>query len=302
MQVKFASVSGFCGNNGQFGVSGAIKLAQEAALSEPGKVYLLGELVHNTHVTKWLQDSYQIKIVDSIEQIPPDSILVIKAHGAPPEIFAAASEKKIRLIDATCPMVKNAQKQLRQLIEQGREVIYLASDKKHDEAISVSRQVKKGVKVVTLAKLPELIIKFPSNTVLLTQTTLSMLDTQAAFTKLERLYPELTIQPHLCAATTDRQKSVLDLANQVDLLLVIGAPHSSNSRRLLEVAATTGKPAYALDQASEIDYSWFSDPTQIIGLIAGASTPQWIIDEIAQKIRAFIPNQEQQNIQSKAIS
>lgn len=289
MQVKLARISGFCGNDGQFGVSGAIRLAQEAALSNPGKVYLIGELVHNQHVTNWLKDSYQIKVVSHLSQVPTKAIVVIKAHGAPPNFFAQAESKKITLIDATCPMVKAAQSLLKQLVDAGKEVIYVASKKDHDEAISVSQQVTTGVKVVTLTELDKLLIKHPEKTVVLTQTTLSLLETQEKFTQLQKRYPQLTIRPHLCQATTERQQAVLALADQVDIFIIVGAPHSSNSQRLKEIAQSTGKPAYAVDNETEIQASWFDELMIKVGVIAGASTPAWITNQVVQKLTEINP-------------
>ncbi len=280
MQVKTAKVSGFCGDEGKFGVSGAIRLAQEAALAEPGKVYLIGELVHNEHVSQWLKESYGIKIVKNLEQVPAKAIVVIKAHGAPPDLIELATVKKIRLLDATCPMVKASQLLVKQLHEAGKEIIYVASSKNHDEAISVSQQVASGVKVITLAEIDTLVIKKPAETVVLTQTTLSILETADKFTQLQKKYPQLTIRPHLCQATTQRQQAVLELAPTVDVLIVVGAPHSSNSQRLLEVAKSTGKPAFAVNDANEIDQNWFGIGIDKVGVIAGASTPAWITQKV----------------------
>ena len=285
MQVRLARVSGFCGDGGKFGVSGAIRLAQEAALSNPGQVYIVGDLVHNTHVTDWLTDSYGIKFVKNLAQVPDGSTLVIKAHGAPPDFCTTCEAKNLHVVDATCPMVKAAQNLVRQFVSAGKKVIYVASDKKHDEAISVSQQVDHGVKVVTLDELSALEIKNPLETVVLTQTTLSMLETQKAFAALQKKYPELAIRPHLCQATTERQRAVLELADEVDLLVVVGAPHSSNSRRLLEVATSTGKPAYAVDEAEDLDPAWFGAQIDSVGVIAGASTPEWITQAVVAKIK-----------------
>lgn len=287
MQVKLATVSGFCGDNGKFGVSGAIRLAQEAALSNPGKVYLIGELVHNEHVTNWLKKSYQIKVVSSLKKVPAKATLVIKAHGAPPALYQEAVKKNLNIIDATCPMVKAAQTILKQLIDHGKKVIYVASSKDHDEAVSVTSQVDHGVKIVTLAEIDDLDIKKPADTVVLTQTTLSMLETKEKFAQLQKKYPLLTIRPHLCQATTQRQQAVLALAQEVDLLIVVGAPHSSNSQRLLEVARSSQKPSYAVNEASEIDKSWFDPSILSVGVIAGASTPAWITQAVVKHLETL---------------
>ncbi|MDO5561915.1 MAG: 4-hydroxy-3-methylbut-2-enyl diphosphate reductase [bacterium] len=287
MQVQLARVSGFCGDDGKFGVSGAIALAQEAALSEPGKVYLIGELVHNQHVTNWLEKSYQLKIVSKLEEVPKKSIVIVKAHGAPPSFFAQAQEKELRLVDATCPMVKAAQELVKALAAQGKEIIFVASQKNHDEAISVSQQVENGVRVVTLDELDQLNIKTPEKTVVLTQTTLSILETQEKFAALQKKYPQLIIRPHMCPATTARQKAVLELAKTADVLIVVGAAHSSNSKRLQEVAANTGKPSYIVDNVTELKQEWFEDNIFQVGVIAGASTPSWITDEVVKKLESW---------------
>ena len=287
MQVKRARVSGFCGDNGKFGVSGAIRLAQETALADPGRVYIVGDLVHNHHVTAWLVKSYGLHFVSKLDDVPDTATVVIKAHGAPPDFMAAAAQKNLHLIDATCPMVKAAQLLVRQYVAAGKKIIYVASKKDHDEAISVSRQVLSGVKVVTLNELQDLEIKKPQETVVLTQTTLSVLETRAQFAALQKKYPTLTIRPHLCTATTQRQEAVLELAEQVDLLIVVGAPHSSNSMRLLEVAASTGRPAYAVNDVSELQRSWFDQSIYTVGVIAGASTPAWITDEVVTTIQGY---------------
>lgn len=287
MQVQLARTSGFCGDNGKFGVSGAIALAQEAALSEPGKVYLIGELVHNQHVTDWLRESYQIKIVKKLAEVPKNSIVIVKAHGAPPSFFIEAREKQLRLIDATCPMVKAAQELVKVLTAQGKEVIFVASHKNHDEAISVSQQVENGVRIVTLDELEQLNIKTPEKTVVLTQTTLSILETQEKFANLQKKYPSLIIRPHMCPATTARQEAVLELAQTADILIIVGAAHSSNSKRLQEVAASTGKPSYIIDNETELKEEWFDGNIFQVGVIAGASTPSWITEEVVKKIESW---------------
>ena len=285
MQVFLAKVSGFCGDGGKFGVSGAIRLAQEAALSNPGQVYIVGDLVHNTHVTDWLEQSYGIHFVKNIDAVPDKATIVIKAHGAPPDFCDTCVAKNLHIVDATCPMVKAAQKMLKKYVDEGKQVIYVASKPDHDEAVSVSRQVDHSVQVVTLPELENLTIKNPLATVVMTQTTLSILETKRQFAALQKKYPDLTIQPHLCRATTDRQQAVLELAASVDVLIVVGAPHSSNSRRLLEVASTSGKPAYAVDEAEEVDEHWFDTSISKVGVIAGASTPAWITTSVVDKIK-----------------
>lgn len=295
LKTKLATISGFCGDD-NFGVIRALSLARQAGISYPDKTYLVGELVHNQQVNHWLEKFYQIKIVKSLSQVPKGGVVIIKAHGASPAFIKEAQAKKLTIIDATCPLVRSSQILVKKIIAAGKQVIFLASDKKHDEAVSVSSQVERGVKIITLEQLANLVIKRPDKTVLLTQTTLSVLETRKQLSQLAKRYPQLTIQPHICPATTKRQQAVLDLAKEVDFLLVVGEPHSSNACRLLEVAKSTGKPAAIVKNAKEIKKSWFTQAVFVVGIIAGASTPTWITQEVQTYIESLGDHHQQFNM------
>lgn len=292
LKTKLAAVSGFCGDE-NFGVARALGLARQAGIADPGNTYLVGDLVHNREVSRWLEKFYQIKIVKNLAQVPKGKVVIIKAHGVSPTFIKQAKERELKIIDATCPLVRSSQIMVKKIIASGKQVIFVASDKKHDEAVSVSSQVERGVKIVTLDELTNLMIKRPDKTVLLTQTTLSVLETSEQLKQLAKRYPQLTIQPHICPATTQRQQAVLDLAKEVDFLLVVGEPHSSNTCRLLEVAKSTGKPAAIVGSAKEINQSWFGQTVFVVGIIAGASTPTWIIKAVQEKIESLGDHHQQ---------
>ena len=290
-EIIIANPHGFCGENGLFGVSGAIRIAQEAAADHPDQqVYILGELVHNPHVTKELAEKFQVQTVASLEEIPEGEILIIKSHGLPPATVIQAEARKLKIIDATCPMVKQVHQLVKVLAGQGKKIVYVASDLQHEEALGVYGEAPDNITLVTLKNLLDFEISEPENTVLLTQTTLSVLETKEAFEVLKEKYPTLTIQPHICPATTLRQQAVRDLAARVDLMIVVGAQNSSNSQRLFETAraANSKIPVYIIDSVTELEPAWFQNdqkPLEKIGLSSGASTPEWLLEQVVAEIK-----------------
>ncbi|MDR0463235.1 MAG: 4-hydroxy-3-methylbut-2-enyl diphosphate reductase [Pseudomonadales bacterium] len=284
MQINIAKTYGFCGEDGKFGVSGAVNKAVEAGAKYPGDVYIIGSLVHNGHVSKWLTNEHGIKVVDSLDEVPSGKVVLVKAHGEPPSFYEKAQTKGIKVIDATCAVVTTAQKMLKAFVEGGKEVVYIASEKDHDEAIATCQQVDKNVTITTLDEVADLDIPNPENTVVFTQTTLSMIDLQDKLDQLKEKYPTLTLVPHLCNATTDRQKAVQDLAKENDIVIVVGAPSSSNSNRLRDVAQKYNEHAYIVDNASELKKEWFENAKKV-GVTAGASTPEWILSEVIETIK-----------------
>ena len=261
-KVIIATPHGFCG-----GVKRAIEIAQSANHSN---TYLLGDIVHNDHVIK----SLKLKTVYKLSDIPQNSFVIIRAHGVSPKIYEEAKKRKLKIIDATCPLVL----QVHEFVKKNKDknIIYLVSDKKHDEAIGVVAQGK-NIKAYTLLEYQK--IKVKPNSVLITQTTLSVQETQKIINYLKKKYPKLQIKPHICPATTDRQNAVLELSKKCDCILIIGSPNSSNSLRLYETALSTKKPAYLIDNISEIKNEWFNN-CHTIGISSGASTPENILKEV----------------------
>ena len=261
-KVIIATPHGFCG-----GVKRAIDIAQAA---NPSNTYLLGDIVHNDHVIK----SLKIKTVKNLNEIPSGSSVIIRAHGASPQVYQEAKNRNLNIIDATCPLVLQVHEFVRK--NKDKNIIYLVSDKKHDEAIGVIAQGT-NVKAYSLKEYKKIIAT--NNSILITQTTLSVSETEKIIKYLKNKFPKLEIFPHICPATTDRQKAVLELAKNCDVILIIGSPHSSNSLRLYETANSTGKPSFIIDNISEIKKEWFKN-CQIIGISSGASTPENILNEV----------------------
>jgi len=285
IDVIIAEPHGFCGND-NFGVQGAIKKAQETAKKFPGRTYVLGEIVHNQHVVDELEQEYGIKTVHSLDEIPSGSTIVIRSHGATPETYKQAEDKGLNIIDATCPLVKKAHQDVKELAAAGKKIIYIASSKDHDEALGVAGEAPKAVTLTTLKELNEIKIADPNNTVVLTQTTLSILETEEALKKLSQQYPDLTIKPHICMATTERQKAIIQLAKDIGLVVIVGSPTSSNSNRLKDVAQQVGAKAYIVDRADELNPDWFKGARQA-ALSSGASTPERLLEEVINKIKSF---------------
>lgn len=284
-KIIIADPHGYCGNN-KFGVQGAIQIAQETAKKHPNNTYLLGEIVHNQHVVDWLEKEYGVKTVHSLDGIPKGTTVIIRAHGASPSIYKQAKEKGLNIVDATCPLVTQVHREVGQLATEGKKILYIASQKDHDEAVGVAAEAPEAVTLTTLRELDEVEIVEPEKTVVLTQTTLSILETEKKLNKLKERYPKLTIKPHICMATTQRQKAVIKLAKETELVVIVGSPTSSNSNRLREVAEAAGAKAYIVDTAAELDSNWFKG-VEKIAVSSGASTPEWLLEEAIERIKGF---------------
>lgn len=281
-QVIIAHPHGYCG-----GVSHAIETALKANRENPHRTYVLGDLVHNDHVVAWLQRQgvQTIQSLDEIEK-PKGATLVIRAHGATPETFLGAKEIGLKIVDGTCPLVLQAHRKIKELKKKRKKVLYISSQPTHDEAIAAAAQAPEIVTLTTLKEINTVEIPHPENTVVVTQTTLSTLETKAALKRLKKKYPQLTIDPHICPATTQRQQAVIKLARKIGTVVIVGSAKSSNSNRLKEVAEVVDAHAHIVDTAKELNPSWFKG-AQRVAVSSGASTPEWLLDEVVEKIKTF---------------
>lgn len=280
-EVIVAEPHGYCG-----GVRRAIQIVQETAKEQPNRTFLLGEIVHNKHVVDWLKEEYGVKTVHSLEGIPQPqgTTVVIRAHGAAPETYNKAEHRGLKIADGTCPLVARVHEEVRNLVKKGKKILYIASKKTHDEAIGVVGEAPKAVTLTTLKEWDEVEIVNPENTVVLTQTTLSTLETKETLDKLKKKYPGLTIEPHICPATTQRQQAVIELAKEIGFVVIIGSPTSSNSNRLREVAEEIGAKAHIVDTADELNPEWFKG-IERVAVSSGASTPEWLLKEVIERIK-----------------
>lgn len=281
LNIHVANPHGFC-----FGINRAIDLAKETSEKYSGNIYFLGELVHNQHVVDWLESELKIKTVQSIDEIPHGSVVIIRAHGAPPQTFNQAISKGLTIVDASCPLVLKSHQTVAKFFGQNKKIIFLCNSITHDETIGIVGEDPYTITPVTIEDAKNLDITDPTNCIVMTQTTLSTIETKDVLEFLKTKYPQITILPHICQATTDRQNAVIQLSKTCDLIIIVGSPTSANSNSLKKVAESSGAVSYIIDNSSEIDPKWFKGH-QEIGISSGASTPESILEDVIEKIRNY---------------
>ncbi len=280
--IILAQPHGFC-----FGINRAIKIAQDTAKKYPNKnIYFLGQLVHNQHVIDWLEEQLNIKTVSSIDQIPKSSVVIFQSHGVAPEIYNQAKQRQLEIVDAICPLVLKSHQTVKNLVVENNQVIFLCNKTDHEETIGVVGEAPKFITPVTLENIYDYEIKNPKNTIVMTQTTLSTLETQKALDFLKNKYPTLTVLPHICQATTERQQSIIKLAKKYKFVIIVGSPNSANSNSLKTVAESVGATSYIVDNESQIKPEWFSGQKNIV-VSSGASTPEDVLNQVIDKIKDF---------------
>lgn len=279
-KIIIAKPHGFC-----FGINRAIKIAQDTAKKySDKKIYFLGELAHNQHVVDWLGKDLNIKTIQSINEVPQSSVVIIRAHGVSPDIYQQAEDRNLIVVDATCPLVLKSHQTVKKLTSENKKIIFLCNKIDHDETIGIVGENPKLITPVTLDKIFGFKINDPQNTVVLTQTTLSTLETQKALDFLKNKYPSLTILPHICQATTERQNAIIDLAKKYKFVIIVGSPTSANSNSLRSVAKSVGATSYIVDNASQIKPDWFTNQKNIV-VSSGASTPEDVLKKVIEKIK-----------------
>ncbi len=270
---------GFC-----FGINCAIKIAQDTAKKYPDKnIYFFGQLVHNQHVVDQLKTELKIKTANSINEIPINSVVIFRAHGVSPDIYQQAKNRGLTIVDATCSLVLKSHQTVKQLTSQNKQVIFLCNKIDHDETVGVVGENPKLIIPVTLNQIFDYQIANPENTIVVTQTTLSTLETQKALDFLKNKYPSLTVLPHICQATTERQNAIIDLAKKYKFVIIVGSPTSANSNSLRLVAESVGATSYIVDNASELKSDWFTNQKNIV-ISSGASTPENVLNKVIEKI------------------
>ena len=276
LHVLIAAPRGFCA-----GVDRAITIVERAIEIHGAPVYVRHEIVHNRFVVDRLKAMGAI-FVDELDQVPDGRPVVFSAHGVPKSVPAAASERGLDYLDATCPLVSKVHRQAQRLIEAGRHIIFIGH-RGHPEVLGTFGQVPEGTMtlVETLDDVAALEVADPENVAFLTQTTLSVDDTAAIVAALAARFPSIRAPrgEDICYATTNRQNAVKAIAARCQLMLVIGAPNSSNSLRLAEVAERLGTPSRLIQRATDIDWDWLGQP-QVLGVTAGASAPEVLVREV----------------------
>jgi len=285
-----AAPRGFCA-----GVDRAIQIVELALERFGAPVYVRHEIVHNRFVVDRLRRRGAV-FVDELDEVPDDRPVVFSAHGVPKSVPATAQERGLTFVDATCPLVSKVHRQAERLIAEGRHILFIGHSG-HPEVIGTFGQVPPGsiTLVETVEDAQSVDVGASGNLAFLTQTTLSVDDTAAIVDALKARFPEIKAprSEDICYATSNRQAAVKTIAGQCERMLVIGAPNSSNSLRLAEVAERMGVPSRLIERASDIDWDWLGTPATL-GLTAGASAPELLVREVVDALRTRFDVTEEQ--------
>lgn len=287
MEVVRITPRGYC-----HGVVDAFRIAKRVRESTDGPVHMLGQLVHNTHVTDELQEQ-GIRLVDppnrlaGLEQIK-DGTVIFTAHGVSPQVKQRAAEMGLNAVDATCSDVVRTHDLVKDMAGRGYDVVYIGR-KGHPEPEGVTGEAPGRVHLVQDLQDVERLEISADRVAVTCQTTLSMWDTEELIDAVKRRYPAAEVHNEICRATQERQEAAVAAASEVDLVIVVGSPRSSNSNRLVEVVnKLAGKPAHLVDSLEEIDRRWF-EGVRRVGVTSGASTPS----QLTRSVIAYLEELEQ---------
>ena len=281
-EILLAEPRGFCA-----GVDRAIEIVERAIIKFGAPIYVRHEIVHNTYVVNDLKDKGAI-FIEELSDVPPGATLVFSAHGVSLAVQEEARQRGFQIFDATCPLVSKVHVEVAKLHKEGYEFIMIGH-KGHPEVEGTMGQLDSGIHLVE--DVADVARIQPGQTALLavvTQTTLSVDDAAEISAAVKARFPQVREpkQQDICYATQNRQDAVKVMSPQVDLLIVVGSPTSSNSNRLRELAAKLGTEAYMVDDASELQESWFEGRNRV-GLTAGASAPEVLVKAVIDRIRAL---------------
>lgn len=278
MKIVTADPTGLC-----FGIKRAVAQLEEV-LKENGKVYALGSPIHNPQEIERLEKNGLV-VVNAPEEIPQGAVAFVRAHGIAPQAFARLEKRCSMVVDGTCPFVKNAQERVKKLSKDGYLVV-ISGDKVHPEVqglIGFAECAKSNVFVVSSGeKIPDEIKGRICG--VLSQTTQKVSDFASLVEKLVPVSREIKVYNTICKATLARQESICKLASEVDGIIILGGRNSANTRKLAEIAESAGVPTVWIEHAGELDRGWLQK-REIVGIAAGGSTPDWLIENLIEKLR-----------------
>ena len=281
-EILLAQPRGFCA-----GVDRAIEIVERAIAQFGAPIYVRHEIVHNRYVVDELSAKGAI-FVEDLAEVPPGSHLVFSAHGVSRAVKVEADSRGLNVFDATCPLVTKVHVEVAKMRAEGMEIVMIGHHG-HPEVEGTMGQSDDGMYLIeTIEDIEQLQVRDPNRLAYVTQTTLSVDDTAGIIDALKRRFPNVAEpkKSDICYATTNRQQAVKFMAPQVDLLIVVGSPSSSNSSRLREVAEKNGVESYMVDDASQIDAAWTEGKTRI-GVTAGASAPEVLVQQVITRLRAM---------------
>jgi 4-hydroxy-3-methylbut-2-enyl diphosphate reductase len=274
-KVLLAAPRGYCA-----GVERAVDAVERALRAHGAPVYVRKQIVHNAHVVRDLEDKGAV-FVESETEVPAGAVVVLSAHGVAPEVYANARGRELTVLDATCPLVTKVHLEARRFAGEGRTIV-LIGHAGHEEVVGTTGQSPdRTVLVQDVREARALRVEDPDRLSYLTQTTLSVDETNQIIAVLRERFPSIQGPPRedICYATQNRQDAVKALAGRADVVLVIGSKNSSNSNRLAEVARELGTPAHLVDDESEVDQAWL-EGVDVVGLTSGASAPEWLVERM----------------------
>ncbi len=280
--MLLANPRGFCA-----GVDRAIAVVDQLLDEHGGPVYVRKEIVHNRQVVERLRARGAV-FVEEVDEAPEGAILVFSAHGISPEVRQKAADRRLRVVDATCPLVSKVHYEAKKFAKAGLHVL-LIGHADHDEVIGTMGEIPGQITLVEdVDAVEHVTVPDPDRVAVITQTTLSVDETRDIMDAVRRKFPNVRTpaRDDICYATQNRQDAVRDLAGQCDVMVVVGSPNSSNSLRLRELAQQLGAKAYLVDHPDQVQQEWL-DGAQRVGVTAGASSPESLTQAIVARLREF---------------
>ena len=286
MKIILAKDAGYC-----FGVRDAVNSAYEMS-KKYGEVYMLGDIVHNESVVSDLEKE-GVKVVEKLDQIPKDKPVLFRAHGTAKEVWKKAEDKKMNIIDATCPLVHEIHDEVKVLNIISIKIIIIG-DHGHDEVIGIASQIPDPVIVASVEEAEAL--RKTKKAGVVTQSTQTIENVQDIINVLMTKVFDLRFVNTICFPTKRNQEQIKELSEVTDVMIIIGSFTSANSKRLAELSSVRNKNTFQVTCAAEIDSSWFKDDVNSVGISAGASTPDWIIESVIKKVKEITNTQEKEII------
>ena len=282
MKITIAKDAGYC-----FGVRDAVDLAYKSA-EENGEIFMLGDIVHNEQVVSDLADA-GTKVVENLDKIPDDKPVLFRAHGTETKVWEDALGKGLEIIDATCPLVQEIHDEVRKLAKDGRQIIIIG-DHGHDEVVGIMSHAKDSIVVASPEEAQTL--RKVKRAGVVSQSTQSIENVQEIINILMTKVFDLHFINTICFPTKQNQEQIKTLASENDVMVIIGSFTSANSKRLTQLSLEINKNTYQVNSAKDVDPSWF-EGAEKVGISAGASTPDYLIDQVYQKIKQLSPELEE---------
>ena len=266
-----------------FGVKRAFKLAMEAARHDQ-HVVMLGDIVHNEHVVQRI-DEAGVRVVEDLDRLEKPGTLLIRAHGAAPEVYRSARERGLEVIDATCPLVHEIHRKAREMAADGYRLI-VVGDHGHDEVIGIAGQVEDAIVLARPGEVAERVPERLEKAGVVVQSTQTLENVQRILAELETRVEDLRYADTICGPTKTHQRDIRSLPAEVDVMVIVGSFTSANTCRLTEISREKNPRSYQVEDATGLREEWFENMGKI-GVTAGASTPDWVIEEVLERLRAL---------------